>query len=212
MMNIYKFEAMIKEFLFLNNILIKKETDWHFSSEEEKLERINYCTEMWGDRIGFRLSIDEGESGYVCPYHLRIPDGIQVKKTDDNLLSQTPESDSYSWCDGGYHNYTSYYAISGDEIVALKSSANWATGSGDRGSEDAPTIGEQLFQLKLNPDFIVCEDFQDTDANGNGEESLNITIYKMKGFDLKGYHSEQIKRVIAEMQTEVETACREGGE
>ncbi|MBN2197852.1 hypothetical protein JW698_01480 [Candidatus Wolfebacteria bacterium] len=129
-------------------------------------------------------------------------------------MAQTPESDSYSWCDGGYHNYTNYYAVSvnrGDysdySIVQLDVSSNWATGSGDRGSEDAPNIGEQLFAKELNPDFIVCENFEDTDANGNGEEALGITIYKMKGFDLKKYHLGQIQRVIAEINSEINAAC-----
>jgi len=211
-MNTYKFSVLLKEFPFLKEILVfwPEKFPHLCKTREEIRERVIEVTQKYSHMIGFEVYYDETENeGYVHPSFVEVPGGLQIKLADRNLLSQTPESDSYSWCNGGYHNYTDYYVITMNgeySTTKLDVAETWANGSGECGSTTAATIGEQLFQKKLEPDFIVSVDFQDTDANGNGESSLGVVIYKLKKFNLKKYHKEQIARVVAELNAEIETA------
>lgn len=133
-------------------------------------------------------------------------DDINIKRADENFLTQTGYEDSYDWSGGGFHNYKRHFAICG-KVVQLDGSIDRASGSGERYSEKADPIGEQLFAKGLRPEFIVECVEHDTDANGNGTPSHFWTIYKMEKFDLAKFHGEQIDRAAALLKSEIAAAC-----
>jgi len=201
--NRYKLDLMVEEFSFLDEILRRRENAF----SKESTDVLEDAISRYGNNPGFRIE-DEGD--WLCASYLEVPDSITVKKGDKNLLSQTPSYDEYSWCGGGHYDHKSYYAVLGSQIVLLDESGSSQTGSGDNETTSAPCIGEQLLEKKLNPDFIVCYDFMDTDDNGNGEPALAITIFKMKGFDLVDYHCRQIDKAAAKLKAEIISACKGG--
>jgi len=138
---------------------------------------------------------------------LGIIDSIKIQKGDKNLLMKTGNEDSYSWSNGGHHNYTKYFAIVSEEIIKLESSGWSATGSGDNNEWKADTIGEQLFAKNIIPDFVVECIYNDTDDNGNGQATRFWTIFKMKRFDLGSYHQEKIDEAAAIIKAEIAAAC-----
>ncbi|MFA6551399.1 MAG: hypothetical protein WCV41_02630 [Patescibacteria group bacterium] len=210
-MNKYRFAIFVKEFPFLRELLGRSDSE-HFNNESKytsKDNTVNSLRKRHEYKFGFDYTCDEGVRGYINCTWLHIPDAVKIKKADKNLLSCTPISDSYSWSCGGYHNFTHYYAIVGEEIFQLDTESTWSDGSGGQGSSSANPVGEQLLEKGLKADFIVCVEFEDTDANGNGETSECLTIYKMHGFDLKSYHQEQFRKIVAELEAEIEYAFGE---
>jgi hypothetical protein len=131
---------------------------------------------------------------------------LSIKRVDQALLKTVPWTDSYSWSGGGHEDYLMAYTVTGKEVEELNSSDTWATGSGDQGETVAPSIGEQLRERGLHPDYIVLVSFQDTDANGNGEEHLSITIHKNKGTAQIDYERSELKRAYKALMAEIETA------
>jgi hypothetical protein len=199
-MNFYKFVLVLKEFLFLANVLRKQVT----------LDLTITNTKAYVRKVGFKV---EEEIGRHCKVSfVEKPDSLTIKKADSNLLSMKPCYDEYSWSGGGHYDFTNYCSVVGTndnaELLWLKREGNYATGSGDRNSESCTTIGEQLMELNIDPDFIVCYDFKDTDDNGNGETQTNVIIYKMKDFDLAGYHCQQIDKAATQLKSEIHAACR----
>jgi hypothetical protein len=134
--------------------------------------------------------------------------GIEIKKGAKDLLEKTGYEDSYSWGGGGHYNYTEYFAITGQDIIKLDSAGYSATGSGERDSWSADTIGEQLFTKKKTPDYIIECIKSDTDDNDNGEIVRNWTIYKMKKFDLVEYHKQQLDEAAEELKKEIEEVSK----
>ncbi len=144
-------------------------------------------------------------------YDLESINDIKIRRGDRSLLAKKGHEDSYSYCDGGHHDYTDFYAIWSDEndghFLKLASSGHSATGSGDRQDWDADTIGEQLFSQKINPSYIVEFTKDDTDDNGNGELRLSMIIYKMNRFDLAAYHEQQIDQAASAIKAEIAAVC-----
>ncbi len=138
-------------------------------------------------------------------------DDIKVRRGDKILLAKKGFEDSYSWSGGGHYDYTIYFAVwkDGEEwrVVELDSAGYSGTGSGERHEWDADTIGEQLFTKGINPDYIVKCIQNDTDDNGNGKVTRFWTIYKMKRFDLKNYHQEQIDKAAVALKAEIAAVC-----
>lgn len=137
-------------------------------------------------------------------------DDIKIKRGDENLLARTPREDSYSWSGGGSYDYSKFFAVVKDGeswvVWELQSEGNSATGSGERHEYVAPTIGEQLFAMELQPDFVVEATQDDTDNNGNGRCVRNWTIYKMRRFDIGAYHQIQIDRAASALKVEIQAA------
>ncbi len=201
-MNVHKFRLLLKDkkLSFLKEILMK----------EEELFRGNLGTDADNRRSeeGYKRKLinKHKEDDYYDRFRIawiENPDDISIACVDKNLLSQTPYSESYSWEDGGHCDYTAYYAVNGDDVVELTMHNEWDNGSGDHGESPAPTIEEQLASLKIDPKFIVCVDFEDTDDNGNGETSKVVTIYKAKKFRFVKHFNHQIERAAAELKAEV---------
>jgi len=140
------------------------------------------------------------------PDFLGRADECIIRRVDNNLLNQTPWTDSYSWAGGGHCDYLAAYAIVGEKVIALQSSQSWATGSGERGETHAEPIGAQLRALGLRPDYIVCVEYQDTDDNGNGETYKSVTIYKNKGNAQTEYERSQLRKAYRELCAELEAA------
>lgn len=209
-MNIYKLRMLLKEFPFLDEILRKRDEGVYkvYKGDSSRDFWLKRAQDDLGKKLGFRMEEDES---YFTASYIEIPDSVLIKRVDSNLLSRTPSFDSYSWNYGGHDDRESYCAISGDQFYWLEEEGSSRTGSGDRNNIYAPSIGEQILQLGLNPDFIVCRDFKDTDDNGNGEQMTSITIYKIKSFDLAGYHCEQIDKAASELKAEIQMVCA-GGE
>lgn len=202
-MNYYKFRLMVKEFSFLDEVLRRKENSFSVDWESS----INLACEFYGNKFGFKMDVD---GNYIIPSYIEIPDELKISRGDENLLSQTPNYDSYSWCDGGHDDYISYCAVVGGQIFWLKSEGSSRTGSGDNYEEDAPIIGDQLAQLKINPDYIVCINFQDTDDNDNGYAYKKVVIYKMNKFNLTDYHCRQIDKAVSQLKAEITAICKGG--
>ena len=210
MMNLYRLNALIAEFPFLEDVLTNRlGSGIYFGGDSiTRQEAFQKASEDHGDKFRFWV---KAEDNYVYSFCLDIPDSVSIKRADDNLLNQVPNSDSYSWSGGGHCDYNHYYAMMKCDALyeakILDTNEVWSDASGDNGSTDAGTIAEQLYTKSLNPDFIVSVEFHDTDDNGNGETSFEVVIYKMDKFDLKAYHEAQIKKVIAKLQTEVEAVA-----
>ncbi len=154
--------------------------------------------------LGFQVITDGNYKVVSCT---EKPDELKISRGDENLLSQTPSYDSYSWSDGGHCDYIAYYAVVDGEIFWLESEGSSRTGSGESHEKDAPTIGEQLAQLKIDPEYIVCINFQDTDDNGNGYTYKKVVIYKMNKFNLADYHCRQIDKAASQLKTEIAMVC-----
>jgi len=140
------------------------------------------------------------------PDFLGRADEIIIRRVDNNLLNQTPWTDSYSWAGGGHCDYLAAYVIVGEKVITLQSSQSWATGSGERGETHAEPIGAQLRALGIRPDYIVLEEFEDTDDNGNGATHCTITVYKNKGNAQTEYERSQLRKAYRELCAELEAA------
>lgn len=136
---------------------------------------------------------------------------IKVKRGDKSLLKKKGDEESYSWSRGGHCDYTKYFVVltdGGEERISeLKSAGSSSTGSGESCQWEADTVGEQLLTKHIVPDYIVECVKNDTDNNGNGEVTLFWTIYKMKRFDLVGYHHQQIDKAAAALKAEIAAVC-----
>ena len=198
-MNQFKRELLTKEFPFLDT-----ENTFHCYQ----------CHDTDGTLLSFQ---GKGQSS-VCPkcgytatnYCYNEPwinaDEIKIKRVDSNLLGSVPWSDSYNWSGGGYNNYSEAYAVTDSETIKLDGSDRWATGSGDRGESKADTIGGQLRTQGLNPDYIVTKNFEDTDANGNGDTFLSVVIYKNKGSAQTSYERKELSRAYREIEADIISA------
>jgi len=137
---------------------------------------------------------------------------IKVRRGDKALLRKKGCEESYSWSDGGHYDYTKYFAVWFDDdgkerILELKSAGSSATGSGENRKWDADSVSEQLLTNRIVPDYIVECVQNDTDNNGNGEVTRFWTIYKMRRFDLVGYHHQQIDKAAAALKAEITAVC-----
>lgn len=205
-MNAY-LRLMLKEFPFLDGIL-RKNSDSILKKEGEIEEARKRLIDLYGRNLGFRID-DDGM--YLRASSLKNPDSISVKKGDDNLLSETPWFDFYSWSGGGHYDNKAYFAITDGNTVELDEAGTIKTGSGEHKEQSAPCIGEQLMQMKISPDYIVYSFFQDSDDNDNGKTSLTIVVYKMKNFDLPGFYCQEIDRAAAALKAEITAVCKGGG-
>lgn len=207
-MKAYKIRLMLKGLPFLDGIL-RKQDDSVYKKEGEVEEARKRLTDFYGRNLGFQIDEDDM---YLRASSLENPDSINVKRGDDSLLSETPWFDAYSWSGGGHYDHKSYFVITDDgNTVRLDESGESKTGSGDHEEQSAPNIGEQLMLMKINPEFIVCYDFQDTDDNGNGKTNLAITIHKMKNFNLLDFYCQEIDRAAVALKAEITAVCKGGG-
>lgn len=134
-------------------------------------------------------------------------DKIDIQKGDVNLLSETGYEESYGWSDGGHYSYRIFFAICGEDITELKSSG-YSGYNGQGNNWEADNIGEQLFALRISPDYIIKCIKNDHDDNGNGPISRFWTIYKMPGFNLSGYYSDRIDEAARILKAEIAAACK----
>lgn len=131
---------------------------------------------------------------------------VLVKKGDKNLLDQTGRSVRYG--EGYVHQtyeYTKYFAVSGTEVTELQ--WNWEYSGRNSESGSADTNGEQLFALRMVPDYIVESIREDRHGQGAGEDRYEWTIYKMKDFNLLTYHQKNIDQAASTLKAEIEAAC-----
>lgn len=134
-------------------------------------------------------------------------DDIKIRKGDNTLLSAKGFVDSYDWSGGGHCDYTTYFAIQGEDVFQLESAGRSGNGSGNRNEWDADTIGEQMLIKKIIPDYIVMCVQNDTDNNGNGTVTRFWTIYKMRQFDLAVYHCKKIDEAAIALKAEIASIC-----
>jgi hypothetical protein len=133
---------------------------------------------------------------------------IQVKRGDKNLLEQHGQSVAYEW--PYVHNfveYTKYFAICGEDVVELL--CNWEHNSRSLEQGWVDSIGDQIFALGINPDYIVESVREDEHGKGQGENRYEWTIYKMAKFDLSTYHQKKIDEAAVQIKAEIEAACAE---
>jgi hypothetical protein len=137
-------------------------------------------------------------------------DDVTVEKCDKNLLNQKGEEDSYSWDFGGHYDYTKYYAAimyeNGNwDLIELKTKGEARSGSGrDDSSWDCDPIDQQLFQKKIDPDFIIQCNRSDTDDNGQGFFQCHWIIYKMKDINLAEHYMKKIDKAASQLKSQIE--------
>lgn len=138
---------------------------------------------------------------------------IKIKRVDKNLLKQKGYVDTYTWSGGGYCNFIKYFTVElvandGEKnIIELDNSERSAMTDGGYNNCEADIIGEQLLTKGINPDYLVEYTMNDTDANGNGEVTSFLTIYKMNKFNLVEYHKQQIDKAASELKAEIAVVC-----
>ncbi len=118
--------------------------------------------------------------------------------------------DFYSWPYGGHDDYLIHFAIVMDgenfKIHPLK----YAVTGGNNGhrfpNQDALSIGEQLDELSIKPNFIVEVSRKDTNDNGEGDLEIYWTIYKMDRFDQITYLQSEVDKAAAELKAEIAAA------
>jgi hypothetical protein len=160
----------------------------------------------------YRLELIQKEFPFVnmLNINLKLVDRIQIERGDKNLLFKKGYEDSYSSsCCEGYCDYNKFFAVltKGSKVIKLSGAGRSRTGSGEDRQWDANPIGEQLFTLKVIPDYIVEIVLHDTDSNGNGQRTILITIYKMKKFDMISFHQNEIQKAADQLKTEIEKVC-----
>ena len=162
----------------------------------------------------YRLKIIQKEFPFVKMLgfkDFKDVDSIKINRGDKNLMHRTGYEDSYTWCGGGYLNYTKFYVVFFTkgvwQIVCLKSAGRYSSGSGKHQEWEANTIGEQLFN-RIVPDYIVEIQRDDVDANGNGRLSHRIVIYKTKISHLLSEQKHQIDMAAAQIKKELEAVYK----
>ena len=133
-------------------------------------------------------------------------DTVKIARVDSNLLASTPWEDSYSWCGVGHTDYDKAAIVAGNKVIPLEAHITWATGSGERGEVSAPTIGEQIRALAVQPDYIIVWTRDGLDDNENGRLERHLTIYKVKGRVLQDHLKAQLRRAYKEIIAEIEAA------
>lgn len=133
---------------------------------------------------------------------------IRIQRGDRALMIKRGTESSYSWSDGGTHDFTFYFAIWTDKqglqhVQKLQSAGYAGTGSGSSVEWDAANVGEQLFANNITPDYIVECVHNGTDANGNGSVTNFWTIFKMRDFDQSAYHQMQVDMAAAAIKAEI---------
>ena len=111
-------------------------------------------------------------------YTFLSADEINVRKADTDMFNLVPWVRSYSWSGGGYSHHELAYAISEGEVIPLSYSIDDSYGNGSSYTSEAESVGCQLLDRKIYPEFIVIDRFRDHDANGNGQTEREVTIYK----------------------------------
>ena len=134
---------------------------------------------------------------------------IEVKRGDKALLTLSGYEKIYGggFSFNSYHDYSKFFAVCGEKIVELDSTGTESDSCGYHRDWVADSIGEQLLNKGINPDFIVLCSQNDLDANGCGEITRFWTIYKMDKFDLLHFHRDQIDQAAACLKAEMEAVC-----
>jgi hypothetical protein len=153
-----------------------------------------------------KLFIDKDGKTSLSPF--KVTD-IKIKRGDKNLLTEHGYETTYDWMGGYTYDYEFYFIIFSNEkgeqqIIELESANSYQSGSGENHYHAVSTIGEQLYVMKINPDYVIKCVKNDTDANGNGEVTHFWTIFKMSKFDTVGYHKEQIDKIALELKSEID--------
>lgn len=125
---------------------------------------------------------------------------------DDRLLSCTGFGDSSSDMGGYYNTGNAFVAITGDKEAKLHGAGQYDD-CGRFQSWDAPTVGQQLYEKKLVPDWIVeyRDDWLVPEQDMPTTSSTNV--YKVNKRELASYHRRQINREARKLKTEIEAAC-----
>jgi len=145
-------------------------------------------------------------------FYFKDVNDIKIKRCDNNLLRMKGSEDSYSCDDGGYNHFTRYFAVrrlnaEEWEINKLDSEGKSDDSCGNWRKWNADTVGEQLYMGQLYPNFVVEVIQNDHDANGRGEVTRFMNIYKMNRFDLAAYHQQKIDEAVSVLKAEIAAIC-----
>jgi hypothetical protein len=130
------------------------------------------------------------------------PDSINTERCLSNpeaVLKHKPYQNSYEWSGGGHHSYVKYFSVrtsteEGWKINQFDSAGESGTGSGDRQEWDCPPIGDQLLTNGWNPEFIIRVEYNDTDDNGRGTPTCNVTIFPMGKVNVESWFREELRK------------------
>jgi len=169
-----------------------------------------YKTSLLEKRFPFLRKLFVDDEGGYCTLSVNDVDEVGIERGDEKLLEKKGTKDFYSWADGGYYNYTRYFAVwsdaEGEQVFELKSDSYSETGTGKSYVEHASTIEEQLFLNRINPDYIIECSQDDTDANGNGEVTHKWVIYIMNKKLTAAYHKKKIDEAAKKIKKEINSA------
>jgi hypothetical protein len=143
----------------------------------------------------------------------RLFDSTQIRPADNALMARKPTVNSWSSCAGGHHDYDSFWGVVRDEDGSFQ--LHKLDEEGERGNPQgtdylsAENIGDQLFRLGIQPDFLVEVVQNDTDDYDRGELSRHLTIYKVLDGDSYGlvdYFCAKVDFAAAELKAELTAA------
>jgi len=158
-----------------------------------------YKLDLLGKEFPFLAIIGKLES-----IDLNSVDSIKIKRGDKNLLDSVGMEDYCAWGDGWYSEYCDYFTVdSNNNIIQLKNSKKTVIACGEHSEVIECSIGQQLFEKKISPSFIVQCIKNDPDASGNGVVQYIWTIFRMDIDSLKAYHLKEIDRAAAALKAEI---------
>jgi len=138
-------------------------------------------------------------------------DKVSIKKSDENLLARSGDEKTSSFPygrDGSYHSNNSviYFAILNSEVTRIPSNFDDESDfqSGGRTNGKADSIGEELYKLSIDPDYIIEVRINTEEHRGESlENSHELIIYKSMSFDMTEYHVYQLKRAAQALEAEL---------
>jgi len=131
----------------------------------------------------------------IQDYNYKFAQTIGIEKGDPILLERKGLARCINNSGRNYCDNCVYYAVVGDKVLPL----DYHTSAND----DCGTVGEQLFDLQLSPDFIIEIKYKEYEDF----ERMDWVIYKMKNFNLVEYHKNQIDEAARQLKAEIEAAC-----
>lgn len=130
---------------------------------------------------------------------------IKVERGDSILLSKKPFKKGYDCQAGRTEDYNLFFSVEKDSSVfQFADSGEFGWGNGDHREWNCSTIGEQIFENKLNFSFIVEVTKNDSSCTGEGEIRYVLKIFKMKDFDSIDYFKNEIEAHASILKREIE--------
>jgi len=139
-------------------------------------------------------------------------DRVSVKKVDGNLLLRKGSISigqfSYIFDRANYSQCEIFFAVTNGVVVDLPAEGHLEE-EHTKETLKADTIGEELLKLSINPDFLVIVKWNKDDDGACFhkldclDDSSEMTIYKMKDFNIKGFHKENFLKAARELAAEL---------